>query len=201
MTDPRLRSAAVARNTGPILDVLREVLPASGLILEIASGGGEHALAIARAFPDLAVQPTDPDANARASIAAWRAESGLINLLDPLPLDAVAPETWPVDRADAIIAINLVHISPWPATLGLFAGAVARLPSSAPLYLYGPYRERDQPFAPSNKAFDESLKARDPAWGVRDLDTVRAAGDAAGFRLDRRIEMPANNLSLVFRRL
>lgn len=201
MTDARLQSPAVARNTGPILEVLRDVLPPSGLVLEIASGSGEHALSIAGAFPGLAVRPTDPDPAARASIAAWRAEAGLANLLEPLPLDAAAPDAWPVEATDAVLAINLVHISPWTATLGLFAGAAERLSAGAPLYLYGPYRERDRPFASSNQAFDESLKARDPAWGVRDLEAVRAAGDAVGFRLDRRIEMPANNLSLVFRRV
>lgn len=200
MTDARLFSPAVARNTGPVLEVLRDVLPARGLVLEIASGGGEHATAIARAFPDLLVQPTDPDPTARASIAAWRAEVDLPNLLPPLALDAVRPGTWPVERADAVLAINLVHISPWAATLGLLAGAAARLAPEAPLFLYGPYREADRPFAPSNEAFDLSLKARDPAWGVRDLDAVRSAAETVGLRLDRRVEMPAKNLSLVFRR-
>jgi SAM-dependent methyltransferase len=199
MSDARLSSPAVARNTGPILDVLRTVLPESGLVLEIASGGGEHAVAFARAFPQLRFQPSDPDPDARASVAAWAAEESLPNLLPPVAIDAAEPGEWPIEKADALIAINLVHISPWPATEGLFQGAARLLPSGAPLYLYGPYREADVPFAPSNHAFDESLRTRDPRWGVRDLDTVRTTAERNGFRLERRVEMPANNLSLVFR--
>lgn len=200
MTDARLSSPAVARNTAPLLAVLAEVLPPAGLLLEIASGGGEHALAIARAFRDLNVQPTDPDAAALASIDAWRATEGPPNLAPALPLDAAAPESWPVDRADALLAVNLVHISPWAATEGLMRGAGRLLAPGAPLVLYGPYRERDRPFAPSNEAFDASLRARDPAWGVRELDAVAAEAAGHGLVLDRRVEMPANNLTLVFRK-
>jgi SAM-dependent methyltransferase len=200
MSDPRLSSPAVARNTGPILQVLEGVLPERGLVLEVASGGGEHATAFARAFPRLTFQPSDPDPDSRASVAAWAAEAALPNLLPPLPLDATAPDSWPVDRADALIAINMVHITPWAATEGLFEGAARLLAPGAPLYLYGPYREADVPFAPSNQAFDESLRTRDPRWGVRNLEDVLALGARNGFRLERRVEMPAENLSLVFRR-
>lgn len=200
MSDPRLSSPAVARNTGPILGALRYVLPERGLVLEVASGGGEHAVAFARAFPHLTFQPSDPDPDALASIAGWSADAALPNLFPPVALDAVVPDSWPVDRADAVIAINMVHISPWAATEGLFAGAARLLPPGAPLYLYGPFREADVPFAPSNQAFDESLRARDPRWGVRDLENVRAVAERYGFRLERRVEMPANNLSLAFRR-
>lgn len=200
MTDARLSSPAVARNTAPILAVLREVLPTTGLVLEIASGGGEHALAIARAFPGLTIQPTDPDPEARASADAWRAADGCANLLPPLPLDAAAPENWPVDHADAMLAINLVHISPWAATEGLTRGAYRLLPTGGALFLYGPYREGEKPLAPSNADFDASLRERDPTWGLRDLDAVVAQAARNGLRLDRRVAMPANNLSLVFRK-
>lgn len=188
---------ATLRNRDPILAVLREALPGSGLVLEVASGTGEHVRHFAEALPALSFQPSDPDAAARASIAAWCA--GLPNVLPPLALDAAATD-WPIARAEALLCINMVHISPWAATLGLFAGAARLLPEGAPLYLYGPYRRADVPTAPSNEAFDESLKARNPAWGLRRLEDVHAVADAAGFAFDRLVEMPANNLSVLFRR-
>jgi hypothetical protein len=196
--NPAARHApATARNRDPILAVLRDILPASGLILEIASGTGEHVRYFAEQLPDLDWQPTDPDPDALTSIAAWR--EGLANIRPPLRLDASASD-WPVAEADAILCINMVHISPWSATEGLFAGAARLLPPGAPLFLYGPYRRADVPTAPSNEAFDQSLKARDPAWGLRQLEDVVALAARTGFRLDRPMEMPANNVSLVFRR-
>jgi Protein of unknown function (DUF938) len=194
-----LTAPAVARNRDPILAVLREVLPAAGTVLEIASGTGEHAVHFAAALPHLVWQPTDPDGEARGSIAAHAAAAGLTNLLPPLELDASAP-VWPVTRADALVSINMIHISPWRATQGLMAGAARVLPAGAPLYLYGPYRRHGQHTAPSNAAFDESLRARDPEWGVRDLDEVAALAAEHGLALQRSVAMPANNLSVIFRR-
>jgi SAM-dependent methyltransferase len=194
-------SSAAMRNREPIREVLARHLPPSGLVLEIASGTGEHAVHIARAFPGIEWQPTDPDAAARASIAAWRDEAALPNLRAPLALDVTA-EPWPVAQADAIACCNMVHIAPWEAALALFAGAARLLAPGALLYLYGPYRFEGAT-APSNEAFDRSLRARDPRWGVRDVTDLRAAAAAAGagLRLDEVIAMPANNHSLIFRRL
>jgi SAM-dependent methyltransferase len=178
---------------------LREVLAAPGTVLEIASGSGEHAVHFASALSHLVWQPTDPDEQARRSIAAHAAQAGLPNLLPPLELDAAAA-AWPVAHADAIVSINMIHIAPWSAAEGLMAGAARLLPPGSPLYLYGPYREHGRHTTPSNAAFDESLKARDPAWGVRDLDEVVALANRHGLALSRTVAMPANNLSVVFRR-
>ena len=190
---------ATARNRDAILAVLRDVLPAQGMVLEITSGTGEHAVDFAAALPHLTWQPTDPDAEARRSIAAHAARAGLTNLLPPLALDA-SSANWPVTGAQAIVSINMIHIAPWRAAQGLMAGAGRLLPAGAPLYLYGPFREHGRHTAPSNAAFDESLKSRDPEWGVRDLDEVAALAKAHGLDLEGRIAMPANNLSLIFRR-
>ncbi len=197
--DARLRAPATARNRDPILDVLRRVLPTEGLVLEIASGTGEHAAHFARHLPGIVWQPSDPDAESRASIAAWRESEALPNLRAPRELD-VRARTWPIAAADAIVCINMVHISPWTATLALLAGAARVLPSGAPLVLYGPYHVGGNPTAPSNAAFDESLRARNPEWGVRHLEDVERAANAAGFALAETIPMPANNFTLVFRR-
>jgi hypothetical protein len=194
-----LTAPAVARNRDPILAVLRDVLPAAGIVLEIASGSGEHAVHFAAALPHLAWQPSDPDAQARGSIAAHAARAGLANLLPPLELDASAP-VWPVTRADALVSINMIHIAPWRATQGLMAGAARLLSAGSPLYLYGPYREHGRHTAPSNAAFDASLQARNPAWGVRDLDAVVALAAEHGLTLQHTVAMPANNLSVIFRR-
>ena len=198
---PGARAApSTARNRDPILMVLKPRLPSAGLVLEIASGAGEHALYNAAALPGLLWQPTDPDADALVSIAAWRDRAGTPNLLAPLRLDASDPDSWPVERADAMVNINMIHISPWAATRGLMAGAGRRLPSGGPLYLYGPYFEADVEPAPSNLAFDETLKGRNPAWGIRDLDAVTALAAEHGLDLAERIAMPSNNLSLIFRK-
>ena len=199
MSDARRTAPHVARNTAPIVDVLRDVLPAQGLVLEVASGSGEHALHFARAFPALLWQPSDAEPAALRSIEAWRQAEGLPNLLAPVALDA-ASLPWPVDQADAILCINMVHISPWAATLGLLDGAERLLAAGAPLYLYGAYRREGVSTAPSNEAFDASLKARNPEWGVRRLEAVTAEAERRSLRLDRVVEMPANNLSVVFRR-
>ena len=199
MSDNRRHAPATERNREPILDRLRAALPASGTVLEVASGSGEHAIHFAAALPGLVWQPSDPDLSALASIRGWAEAARLPNLRPPLLLDAAAPD-WPIDRADAILCINMVHISPWEATVGLFAGTARLLDAGAPLYLYGPYRRAGAPTAPSNEAFDANLKARDPRWGLRDLDAVTALAAEAGFALAQVTEMPANNLSLLFRR-
>ena len=192
----KAHAPATARNRDAILALLRNVLPASGLVLEIASGTGEHVRYFAEMLPGLEWQPSDPESQALASIAAWT--EGDPNIRTPLPLDAAAAD-WPVARADAILCINMVHISPWAATDGLFAGASRLLNAGAPLFLYGPYRRAGVPTAPSNEAFDASLKARNREWGLRRLEDVADLAAGHRFRLDRVVEMPANNLSLVFR--
>lgn len=194
-----LTAPAATRNRDPILAVLREVLPAAGTVLEIASGTGEHAVHFALALPHLAWQPTDRDAEALRSIAARAAQARLANLRPPLELDASSPD-WPVAHADALVSINMIHIAPWRAAEGLMAGAARVLPPGAPLYLYGPFREQGRHTTPSNATFDASLKRRDPEWGVRDLDEVAALARRNGLELAARVAMPANNLSVVFRR-
>jgi hypothetical protein len=199
MTDHRLQYPATMRNRDVILDVLRGVLPPSGLVLEIASGSGEHVVHFAGALPALTFQPTDPEADALRSIAAWIADSGVTNVRPPLQLDASA-DAWPLTSADAILCINMIHISPWRANEGLMRGAARLLTSGTPLYLYGPYRRTGVVTVPSNEAFDESLKSRNAEWGLRELDAVTALAKSAGFSGPQVIEMPANNLSVVFRR-
>ena len=191
------RSAPAAqRNVEPIGDVLAEWLPPSGLVLEIASGTGEHAFAFARRFRDLDWQPTDPDPAALASIAAWQ-QDGPPNLRPPLRLD-VCEANWPVASAEAILCINMVHISPWESSLGLLDGAARGLAAGSPLILYGPWLEADSEAAPSNLAFDQSLKARDPRWGLRLVEDFAEEARLRGFVLAARQAMPANNLMLRF---
>jgi SAM-dependent methyltransferase len=194
-----LTSPAVARNRDPILAVLRRVLPAQGTVLEIASGSGEHAVHFAAALPYLVWQPTDQDADALASISAYRASARLPNLLPALPLDASAP-LWPMTDADAIVAINMIHIAPWTAAEGLMAGAGRVLAPGRVLYLYGPFQENGRHTAPSNAAFDANLRSRNPAWGVQDVGEIASLANTHGLDLVERVAMPANNLSLVFRR-
>lgn len=195
--DTRRHAPATLRNRMAIADVLREVLPFSGTVLEVASGSGEHVAYLAEEFPALEWQPSDPDPAARASIAAWC--DGIINVAPPLDLDAGAAD-WTVERADAVLCINMVHISAWSATLGLLAGAARVLGSGAPLILYGPFLQTDVPTAPSNIAFDESLRARDPRWGLRQVESIAQVAVGHDLVQDRLIEMPANNLMFVFRR-
>lgn len=200
-TDARLYAPAALRNRDPILAVLQPVLPASGLVLEVASGSGEHALCFARALPNLRFQPTDPDPSAVASCAAWRVCEGADtpNLLPPLRLDAQGTD-WPVARADAVLCINMIHIAPWGATEGLFRGASQVLGGGGPLITYGPYRRNGRHTAPSNAEFDETLRARNPAWGVRDLEAIVELAVSTGFTPPDIIPMPANNFTLVFQR-
>ncbi len=214
---------ATARNSGPIADVLAQELPASGLVLEIASGTGEHALFMASRFPELTWQPSDFDQEAVASIDAWASEAKLVNLSPAIQLDASQPP-WPVGNADAIlcvkmhsdscyngksvgyrkydacVCINMIHISDWKATVGLFRGCSKYLTEAAPIILYGPYLEEGVETAPSNLAFDRSLKERNPAWGLRTLAHVDEVAATFGFERTIRYEMPANNLSVVYRR-
>jgi hypothetical protein len=198
-SDQRLYFPHVARNREPILEVLRRVLPRQGLVLEIASGGGEHAAYFASNLPGLIWQPTDANAEMFESIAAHRAAAGVANLLAPLHLD-VTSQQWPVERADALVCCNMIHIAPWAATEGLIAGAGRTLPRGAPLYLYGPFKVEGRHTAPSNEDFDTSLRARNPLWGVRDLTDVSSLAKRYGFVLAETVSMPANNLSVIFRR-
>jgi SAM-dependent methyltransferase len=194
-----LTSPSVARNRAPILAVLRRILPVRGTVLEIASGTGEHAVHFAAALPGINWQPTDCDADALGSIAAHRMSAQLPNLLPPLELDACSP-VWPVARADAVVAINMIHIAPWSAAQGLMAGAGRVLAPGGVLYLYGPFKEGGRHTAPSNAAFDANLRAQNPEWGVRDIGEVSQEAAKHGLDLIERIAMPVNNLSLVFRR-
>jgi len=196
----RRSSPAALRNREPILDVLRDVLPPHGTVVEVASGSGEHVVHFAKALPNLLWQPSDPSAEARESITAWASDEGLPNTLAPLNLDATASD-WPLQRADALVAINMVHISPWVATLGLLRHAARLLPSGGPLILYGPYRQQNEPMVPSNEAFDADLRSRNPEWGIRLLEDVVDEAERAGFRLARVVTMPANNLSVVLARV
>ena len=218
----KLSSPAAQRNREPIAAVLADWLPASGLVLEVASGTGEHAAFFAGRFPRLEWQPSDPDPAAIASIEAWRADCGLPNLREPVVLDAAAG-TWPVDTADvllnikmpsgsceeskttekygfsAVLCINMVHISPWSAALGLLDGAARVLRAGGPLILYGPWLKADIPTAPSNLAFDQQLRERDPEWGLRKVEDFEAEALKRGFVLEQVRPMPANNLMLLFR--
>ncbi len=193
-------SPATARNREPILEVLRRALPQQGRVLEIASGAGEHAAFLAGALSHLQWRPTDADPAALTSIRAWREASDAPNLLEPIVLDVTDPADWPEEPFEAVVCINMIHISPWVAAEGLMEGAGRVLTLGGLLYLYGPFREGGRHTAPSNEAFDASLKARDPAWGVRDLEEVAALAARHGLELAERVEMPANNLSLLFRR-
>lgn len=191
---------ATERNREPILKVLVGVLPGRGEVLEIASGTGEHAVHFARALPHLTWQPSDADPDALASIAAYREEAQLENLRAPVLLDVMSGGAWGVERADAIVCVNMIHIAPWAACEGLMKGAARLLGPGAPLYLYGPFRFDGGFSAPSNEAFDASLKARDPAWGIRDVGDVTALAAEHGFTREAVIPMPANNHSVIFRR-
>jgi tRNA G46 methylase TrmB len=193
-----LHSPAAIRNREPILAVLRRVLPPRGTALEVASGSGEHVVRFAAAFPQLTWQPSDCNPEALASIEAHAEAARLGNVAPPLHLDASAV-SWPVGHADAVLAINLVHISPWRTTEGLVAGAARILPPGGALYLYGPYEESGVHMAPSNSAFDESLRLRNPEWGIRKLSDVADLAKSNGFEFVERVAMPANNLSLIFR--
>jgi SAM-dependent methyltransferase len=192
----RRSAPAAERNAGPIQAVLERVLPA-GLVLEIASGTGQHAAHMAAALPRVTWQPSDSDPHALASIAAWVETAALPNLRPPIALDVDA-DPWPVAAASAVVCINMIHVAPWSAAVALLRGAAAVLSPGGLLYTYGPYRF-DGVTAPSNESFDASLRAHNSAWGVRDVRELEAAAMSAGLRLDEVVPMPANNHSLVFR--
>ncbi len=196
--DPRLYLPHIVRNRDPIFEVLRRVLPARGLVLELASGSGEQAVYFAQRLPALRWQPSDIEPRSLASIAAHQADANLANLLPPLLLDATA-EPWPVERADALVCINMIHIAPWRVSEGLMAGARRTLAPGGVIYLYGPYKIDGRHTAPSNAEFDQSLRARNPEWGIRDLADVTDLAARHGFALAETVPMPANNLSVVFR--
>jgi hypothetical protein len=195
--DARRHAPATERNRDAIAAVLRQELPDTGLVLEVASGTGEHIVHFAALFPILDWQPSDPDPVARESIAAWAAAEGRANIRAPLDLNAAA--AWPLTVADAILCINMVHISPWEATLGLLANGARLLAVGAPLILYGPYFRDAVETAPSNLAFDMSLRDRDPSWGLRHLEAVDHAAMAQGLEPMRLVEMPANNIMRMYR--
>jgi SAM-dependent methyltransferase len=197
MKDPRLYAPAVARNRDAILEVLRAVLPQSGLVLEIASGSGEHVVHFAAALPRLTFQPSDLEPNARASIDAWVTRKRLRNVRPAVALDATAPPR-PVCWADAIICINMIHIAPWAATEGLFHQAYDILQPGSALFLYGPFLREGFETAPSNLAFDAFLRGKNPEWGLRDLSAVSMVARQNDFSLTKVVEMPANNLSVIF---
>jgi SAM-dependent methyltransferase len=198
-SDPRLYHEHVARNREPILEVLRRVLPPRGLVLEVASGSGEHAAYFAKSLPAVSWQPTDPEAKALASVAAHRAAADLPNLLAPLRLDTISA-LWPIERADALVCINMIHIAPWAVSEALMAGAKRTLPAAGVLYLYGPYQIDGHHTAPSNQEFDAWLRTQNPQWGVRDLGAVTDLAARHGLALAETVPMPANNFSIVFRR-
>jgi hypothetical protein len=199
--DARLIAPATARNREPIASILRRHLPQSGLVLEIASGSGEHVVYFAATqSADLRFQPSDPDAGARASVDAWVESSGVANVLPAIALDAAA-EGWPLQRAHVVICINMIHIAPWDAAIGLMRGAAEILPVGGVLYLYGPFRRNGCHTAASNETFDRTLRYQDPSWGVRDLEEVVKLALLHGFSQPIVEEMPANNLSVIFSRL
>lgn len=191
---------AAERNKQPILDVLQRVLPATGVVLEVASATGQHVEHFARAMPHLTWQPTDYDAEHVATLQERVRRAGLSNLLPPLRLD-VTEATWPIEEVAAIYNANMIHISPWEVTLGLFTGAARLLRSGAVLVSYGPYSVDGQHISDSNRTFDESLKARNPSWGVRDVNEVSVVAASRGFTLEDRVQMPANNFTLIWRKL
>jgi len=197
--DGKWSSPSAERNKGPILDVLARVLPRRGLVLEIASGTGQHVVHFARVLPDLTWQPSDPDPELLESIALRVGEQQATNIKSPIDLD-VTKLPWPLQTADAVVAINMIHVAPWSATLALFEGAKALLSTGHVLFLYGPYRRHGRHTSESNAQFDLALRARSPDWGLRDLEAVSDVAEGAGFALAEIVEMPANNFSLVFKR-
>lgn len=199
MDEVRLHSPAAMRNRDAILAVLRGALPATGKLLEIASGTGEHVVHLAAAFSGWMFQPSDPDAARRASIDARARDGGLANIRPALDIDTTRLD-WGIAAADAVLCSNMIHIAPWPAALGLIAGAARVLPSGGRFFLYGPFRRDGQHTADSNAAFDADLRSRDPAWGIRDLATVAAAAQMAGFAMPDVTAMPANNFVVMFQR-
>jgi SAM-dependent methyltransferase len=197
--DGKWFTSSAERNKDPILAVLARVLPRRGVVLEIASGTGQHILHFANALPGLAWQPSDRDPELRESIALRVREEQLANVNRPINLD-VTRLPWPLQTADAVVCINMIHVAPWSATLALLEGAKALLPTQHVLFLYGPYRRFGQHTSKSNEQFDSDLRAHDPEWGLRDLEAVSEAAASSGFVLAEVVEMPANNFSVIFKR-
>jgi len=197
--DGKWFTSSAERNKDPILAVLARVLPKRGVVLEIASGTGQHVLHFAKALPNLTWQPSDPDTELRESIALRVKEQQLANVNRPINLD-VTRLPWPLQTADAVVCINMIHVAPWSATLALLEGTKALLPTQHVLFLYGPYRRFGQHTSKSNEQFDSDLRAHDPEWGVRDLEAVSEAAASSGFVLAEVVEMPANNFSVIFKR-
>ena len=197
--DGKWFSTSAERNKDPILDVLARVLPRQGVVLEIASGTGQHVIHFAKSLPGLTWQPSDPDADLRKSIALRIEEEHLPNVNTPLALD-VTRLPWPMPVADAVVCINLIHVAPWSATCALFDGAKALLAAKHVLFLYGPYRRFGQHTSPGNERFDSDLRALNQEWGLRDMEAVSEVALARGFMLAEVDDMPANNFSLVFKR-
>jgi hypothetical protein len=197
--EPGLHFPATRRNREPILAVLARVLPPAGIVLEVASGSGEHAAYFAPRLPGIVWQPSDRDPTLLASIAAHASASCAPNIRAPVRLD-VGDQPWPIGATGAVVAINMLHVAPWSACLALLQGAAKALPAGGPLLLYGPFKRGGRHTAPSNDAFDRSLRGQDPSWGVRDLEEVAKAAEAVGLALDEAVEMPANNLGVVFRK-
>ena len=198
-TDARLFYPATQRNQTYILEVLRDALPPSGKVLEISSGSGEHGVYFSQALPELRWVPSDPDPRCLASIEAWRHHQVCPNLASPLRLD-VCERPWPIDHADAVVNINMIHIAPWEACIALLDGCAALLDEGSPLVMYGPYQIGGEHTSESNWRFDQSLRSRDPRWGVRDLDDVIACARDRGLVHQQTVAMPANNLSVIYRR-
>jgi cyclopropane fatty-acyl-phospholipid synthase-like methyltransferase len=196
--DPRRFAPATERNREPILEVLRRVVKDGERVLEIASGSGEHAIYVADRLPIESWQPSDPDAEARASIEEWRRQSGAQKVLRPIELDVMRDDTWPHASFELVVCINMIHIAPWEATVALMRGAARVLGSHGRLFLYGPYKRDGAHTAPTNELFDRNLRARNASWGVRDLEAVRAEAEKNGFSLAEIVPMPANNFSLIF---
>lgn len=199
LNDGRWFAPAAERNREPILEVLRGELPQNGRVLEVASGTGQHVVHFARSLPHLSWQPSDPDPGFRRSIALWIEHEQLVNVRAPIALDVRQPP-WPVGAADAVVCINMVHVAPWAATQALFEGVQQVLPREGLLFLYGPFRRAGRHTAPSNAKFDAELRARDPEWGLRDIEALAAVGNHTGLALVDTVGMPANNFSLVFRK-
>lgn len=189
-------TASAERNKEPILALLKRILPHTGLVLEIGSGTGQHVAHFAKALPELTWQPSDPDAAFRESIRSWMEFENLGNVRAPVALD-VCSFPWPVAHADAVLCINMIHVAPWAATEALLTGAKGVLIRGGVLFLYGPYRRFGRHTAPSNEAFDVQLRASDPAWGLRDLESVVELAGTTGFELAEVVDMPANNFSVV----
>jgi hypothetical protein len=199
LVEGRFESPSAERNKVPILAALRPRLPATGVVVEIASGTGQHIVHFAREVPALIWQPTDADDELRAAAAERIHAAGLSNVRAPLRLDVLASD-WPATEASAIVCINMIHVAPWSATNGLIGGAARLLPPRAPLFLYGPFKRGGRHTAPSNESFDASLRKRNPEWGVRDLDDVEQCAEQHGLALADITEMPANNLTVTFER-